>query len=173
MGGVVTANELRKRVGDEHRVVLVDRESRHVFWPSLLWLQVGLREPDKIGRDLATLRKKGIEVIQGEIEAIDLERKTVIVDGSELAADHLVVSLGARLAPDSGGARAGSVPPPLPAGGDGRRPDRQRRGFHAVQLLARPGPGRHGPDGGVDEALPRADGLREPSGPLLRDGGPR
>lgn len=100
VGGVVTANELRKRVGDEHRIVLVDRESRHVFWPALLWLQVGLREPDKIGRDLATLGRKGIEVVQGEIEAIDPDRKTVVVDGRELAADHLVISLGAQLAPE-------------------------------------------------------------------------
>lgn len=44
VGGLVTANELRKRLGKEYRVVLVDRESRHIFWPSLLWLQVGLRE---------------------------------------------------------------------------------------------------------------------------------
>ncbi len=40
IGGLVTANEVRRRVGKEHRVVLVDREARHIFWPSLLWLQV-------------------------------------------------------------------------------------------------------------------------------------
>ncbi len=63
VGGLVTANELRKRLGREHRVVLIDREGRHVFWPSLLWLQVGLRKPDAIVRDLASLEKKGIEVV--------------------------------------------------------------------------------------------------------------
>jgi sulfide:quinone oxidoreductase len=101
VGGLVTANELRKRLGKEHRVVLVDRESRHIFWPSLLWLQVGLREPGKIVRDLALLEKKGIEVIKGQVDRIDAERKVVHIDGVELAADYLVVSLGAQLAPEN------------------------------------------------------------------------
>ena len=52
VGGLVTANELRRRLGKEHRVVLVDRDARHIFWPSLLWLQVGLRKEEAITRDL-------------------------------------------------------------------------------------------------------------------------
>ena len=65
VGGLVTANELRKRLGKEHRVVLVDKDGRHVFWPSLLWLQVSSRKPESIVRDLASLEKKGIDVIHG------------------------------------------------------------------------------------------------------------
>jgi sulfide:quinone oxidoreductase len=100
IGGLVTANELRKRLGKEHRLVLVDRESRHIFWPSLLWLQVGLRKPEKIVRDLAILGKKGIEVIKGSVDRIDAERKVVHVNGTEQATDYLVISLGAQLAPE-------------------------------------------------------------------------
>ena len=100
VGGLVTANELRGRLSKEHRVILVDREDRHIFWPSLLWVQVGLRDPDKIVRDLARLEKKGIEVLKGEVESIDPERKTVRVDDTELAADYVVISLGAQLAPE-------------------------------------------------------------------------
>lgn len=100
VGGLVTANELRKRLGKEHRVVIVDRDGRHIFWPSLLWLQVGLREPDKLARELATLQKKGIEVLKGEVSRIEADRKAVQVNGSELLADYLVVSVGAQLAPE-------------------------------------------------------------------------
>lgn len=100
VGGLVAANELRKRLGREHRIVLVDREARHVFWPSLLWLQVGLREADQISRNLALLQKKGIEVLKGEVAAIDPQQKTVRVGPSTVAADYLVVSLGAELAPE-------------------------------------------------------------------------
>ncbi len=95
VGGLVTANELRKRLGKEHRVVLVDKDGLHVFWPSLLWLQVGSREPERIVRDLASLKKKGIDVIHGQVEQIDPERRVVRVNGTELASDYLVVSLGA------------------------------------------------------------------------------
>jgi sulfide:quinone oxidoreductase len=60
-----------------------------------------LREPGKIVRDLALLEKKGIEVIKGQVDGIDAERKVVHIDGAKLAADYLVVSLGAQLAPEN------------------------------------------------------------------------
>ncbi len=101
VGGVVAASELRKRLGKEHRVVLVDKEGKHIFWPSLLWLQVGLREPARIVKDLASLEKKGIEVVRGQIEAIDPGQKSIQVDGKKLEGDYLVVSLGAQLAPEA------------------------------------------------------------------------
>lgn len=100
VGGVVTANELRQKLGNEHRVVLVDKEAQHVFWPSLLWLQVGQRKPENIVRDLSLLERKGIEVIQGDIDAIDPDQRVVRVNGTDLEADYLVVSLGAQLAPE-------------------------------------------------------------------------
>jgi sulfide:quinone oxidoreductase len=100
VGGLVTSNELRKRLGKEHRVVLVDKDGRHVFWPSLLWLQVGRREPQGIVRDLALLKKKGVEVVTGLVERIDPARRVVHVDGAQLEADYMVVSLGAQLAPE-------------------------------------------------------------------------
>ena len=71
IGGVVAAVELRKKLAQHHRIVLVDREQRHLFSPSLLWLMTGLRTAEAISRPLQRLGRRGIEVIQGEIEAID------------------------------------------------------------------------------------------------------
>lgn len=100
VGGLVAARELRSRLGREHRVVLVDRDRRHIFWPSLLWLQVGLREPKNIVRELAGLEKKGIEVVQGSATRIMPADKALQVEGKELVADYLVLSPGAQLAPE-------------------------------------------------------------------------
>lgn len=100
VGGLITARELRKRLGKEHRVIVVDKTGKHTFWPSLLWLQVGTRKPDGITRDLDGLKKKGIEVIKDEVTHIDPERKTIQFDGNEIEADYIVVSLGAQLAPE-------------------------------------------------------------------------
>ena len=99
VGGLVTSNELRRRLGAEHRVLLVDKNSKHVFWPSLLWLQVGLREPRAITRELAVLERKNIQVIRGEVDSIDPTQRTVRVARQILEADFLVVSLGAQLDP--------------------------------------------------------------------------
>ena len=105
VGGVVAARELRKRLSSRHRVVLVDRESHHLFPPSLLWLITGRRSPGQISRPLARLARKNIEVVRGEIDHIDPEARRVRVAESagpggetrEIDADYLIISLGADL----------------------------------------------------------------------------
>lgn len=111
IGGVVAASLLRKALPRAHRVVLVEREERHVFPPSLLWLMTGQRTPQRISRPLNALRKRGIELIRGNIERINPEARTVKVNGSELTGDYLVIALGAELAPET-------IPGLAPAGHD-------------------------------------------------------
>ena len=99
VGGLVTANELRKQLDRDHRIVLIDREARHVFWPDLLWLAVGTRKAEDFTRDLHVLERKGIEVVRGEVERIDPAQRKVWSNGREWTADFLVLSPGAELAP--------------------------------------------------------------------------
>ncbi|MHB2033868.1 MAG: FAD-dependent oxidoreductase, partial [Gemmatimonadaceae bacterium] len=46
VGGVVAATRLRRGLPRTDRVVLVERETHHVFQPSLLWLAVGNRRAE-------------------------------------------------------------------------------------------------------------------------------
>ncbi len=101
VGGLVTAVALRKRLPKIHRVILVDRERDHLFQPSLLWLMTGARRAGQITRPLDRLRRKGIEVIHGIVEAIDPQRRQATVNGTVLTADALVIALGAELALDA------------------------------------------------------------------------
>jgi sulfide:quinone oxidoreductase len=101
VGGLVAANLLRKALSKEHRVILVEREPAFVFAPSLLWLMTGGRTADQISRPLAGLEAQGIEVVRGEIQRIDAERREVQVDGRTLAGDFLIVALGAELGSDT------------------------------------------------------------------------
>ncbi len=100
IGGVVAASRLRKRLGREHRVVLVEREADHLFQPSLLWLMLGWRTPDQIRRPIARLARRGIEIVRGNVERIDPARRAVMINGREQTADYLIVALGAELAPE-------------------------------------------------------------------------
>jgi sulfide:quinone oxidoreductase len=100
VGGIVAARALRRRLGRRHRVVLIDREPRHLYAPSLLWLMVGQRAPASIQRPLEGLARKGIEVRIGEIEHIDPAARTVTVSGQTLEGDFIVLALGAELAPE-------------------------------------------------------------------------
>lgn len=100
VGGVIAANLLRKRLSAEYKVTLIDREENHVFAPSLLWLMTGDRDAAAISRPLHNLQEKGIEVVRGDIERIDAENRTVLVNGQSISGDYLIVALGAALAPE-------------------------------------------------------------------------
>ena len=100
IGGQVAANHLRRLLGREHRIVLVERERTYVFSPSLLWMIVGTREPAQISRDLGRLARKGIEVIEAEVTAIDPAARRVRTSAGEFSCDYLIVALGAKLAHD-------------------------------------------------------------------------
>lgn len=101
IGGVVAASRLRQWLPREHRVVLIEREATFVFQPSLLWLMTGNRTRENISRPLARLEQIGIELVRGEIDAIDPAGRTVRADGRILSGDYLVLALGAELAPET------------------------------------------------------------------------
>jgi len=101
IGGIVAARRLRRLLGPAHRIVLVERETRHLFQPSLLWLMTGQRTPAGITRPLSSLARQGIEMVQGEVERIDPAQRSVHVAGKTLTGDYLVIALGAELAPET------------------------------------------------------------------------
>ena len=101
VGGLVAANRLRKALPSQHRVILVEREASHVFTPSLLWLMVGARTLPSISRDFERLKRKGIDVVRGEVEAIDPERRRAVVSGQVLQGDYAIVALGADFCPEA------------------------------------------------------------------------
>ena len=101
VGGLVSANELRRRLDRRDRVVLVEREASHLFQPSLLWLMVGRRRRQQIERPLRSLLARGVELIEADVRAIDPQTQQVETAAGVLSADALVVALGAELAPDA------------------------------------------------------------------------
>ena len=77
IGGQVVANELRRTLPREHRVMVIERELTHAFAPSFLWVMMGSRRPEQITRDLRELVRPGVEVRQGDVRTIDLTNRQV------------------------------------------------------------------------------------------------
>lgn len=100
-GGLVTANVLRKALGGPNSITLIDRESDHYFPPSYLWAITGERDPAELHRPLEVLSRRGIDLVRGEIEAIEPEDRAVVVGGKRMTFDYLVLSLGADLKTDA------------------------------------------------------------------------
>lgn len=93
-GGIITANELSKKIGEKVKIILIEKEEKNVFAPSLLWLMVGKRKPKQVYRNTRKIDGAGIEMVIGEIEKADPEQISVTIKGKEYKADYMVVSLG-------------------------------------------------------------------------------
>lgn len=97
-GGLVVANELRKRLGKEHKIILIDKNTKHIFNSSFVWVLMGWREPSQVQKSLEKLNKKKIEYVNAEILQIDPANRLVKTSVQDFAYDYLVISLGADLA---------------------------------------------------------------------------
>jgi sulfide:quinone oxidoreductase len=101
-GGTSLANRLRRRLGpSEARIMVVDKDDRHIYQPGLLFVPFGLAGPRRIVRGRSAQLGPGIEFLRCEVEGVELEaRKVRLADGTRIAYDVLVVGTGAVLAPE-------------------------------------------------------------------------
>ena len=96
-GGLTTAIELGRlaRSGQALDVTLVDRANYHLFTPMLYQVATGLVEPGNVEYPArAIARDYGFRFREGQIDAIDLDAKQVVVGGEALGYDRLVIALG-------------------------------------------------------------------------------
>ena len=99
-GGLVAAHQLARKK-DGHRIVLVERDPVYHFAPSFLWVMSGARRPEQVSVDLRRLTRRGVELVQAEVRAIDVAAGRVETSTGSVPYDRLVVALGAELAPDA------------------------------------------------------------------------
>jgi len=108
-GGVRCALDLEKKLKDNVQVTLVDRNSYHLFLPSLY--EVASAYGTKKDPFAVKLRKticipfgeifegKNINLVQAEISSVDLRAKNIKTKGDEvLFYDYLVIALGSQTA---------------------------------------------------------------------------
>jgi NADH dehydrogenase FAD-containing subunit len=99
--GLTAALELRKRLDDSHRVVVLDPRPDFTFIPSLVWLPFGLRDAADITFPLAPLyARKGIEFRNTAATGFDLDNRVVHTAEGDIRYDRLLLATGPRLAFD-------------------------------------------------------------------------
>lgn len=98
--GSMMANKLRRRLGPEWSITVVDRDNDHVYQPGLLFVPFGVYRPGELVRDRSSFLPDGVDFVVAEIDTVDAVAKTVSLDtGRTLAYDLLVVATGTRTAP--------------------------------------------------------------------------
>ncbi len=101
IGGLAAANFLRRSLPKGSRVVVADRARSATFAASYLWVMSGERKEERLSPPLDRLQRKGIEVIEGEVEHIDPDKREATIGGASISADYLVVALGADFIPET------------------------------------------------------------------------
>ena len=101
-GGVVAAESLAKKLGDEHQITLVSRSRKFLFYPALVRLAFGECEPDDIAFDIRkAMVDRRVRFVEGEVARIHpSERHITFARGDfvgDMPYDFLVLALGRRL----------------------------------------------------------------------------
>jgi sulfide:quinone oxidoreductase len=101
-GGTLTANRLVRKLGrDDVQITVVDQDDRHVYQPGLLFVPFGLADLEEITRPRARQLHAGIRCVQSPIDRVELDgRRVLLVDGTVLRYDMLIVATGAELVPE-------------------------------------------------------------------------
>ncbi len=82
-------------------VTLVSDRPFLFIYPTSIWVVTGEWALDQVTLDLAdAAQRHGFRFVEGAVESISAARRSAVVGGQELAADHLVVAMGGdRLKP--------------------------------------------------------------------------
>ncbi len=92
-GGLTAARRLARYPVD---VTVIDRKNHHTFQPLLYQVATTVLSPGQIAYPIRRIfrGRSNVEVILGDVTAIDLARRTVEVAGAPRAYDYLVVATG-------------------------------------------------------------------------------
>ncbi|MBD2356039.1 NAD(P)/FAD-dependent oxidoreductase [Tolypothrix sp. FACHB-123] len=102
IGGLPVTYELRRLLPKQHQITLISNTPKFTFIPSLPWVGLNLKELESIQLDVENLLiNRGIDWILGEISQIEPELQQIVVNGTVISYDYIVIATGAELALDA------------------------------------------------------------------------
>jgi sulfide:quinone oxidoreductase len=100
-GGTLSANRLRRGLGDDVEITVVDQDNDHVYQPGLLFVPFGMADPEDLVRSRPRQLRAGIDYHRSRVDQVDIDNDRVhLGDGTVLGYDVLVIATGARLLPE-------------------------------------------------------------------------
>jgi NADH:ubiquinone reductase (H+-translocating) len=92
-GGISATRALRDT---PCQVILLDRQNHHLFQPLLYQVATAALSPADIAHPIRSIfrRQDNVQVVMGEVESVDLARRSVLVGEDEVPYDWLVLAPG-------------------------------------------------------------------------------
>ena len=96
-GGFAGLNAAKGLADAPVQVTVLDRKNHHTFQPLLYQVALAVLSPAEIASPIRNVlrRARNTEVLLGEVQGFDLEKRLVRADGLEIPYDYLVVAAGA------------------------------------------------------------------------------
>ena len=95
--GFTCASELKRALGDRHRVTVISKTHEFLFSPWLALLAFGKRTRAELTFSIrAPLEKHGLRFREEEVTRLDLERRRVLTRSGEERYDYLVIATGPK-----------------------------------------------------------------------------
>ena len=99
--GTMVVNKLRRRLGADWHITVVEQSDRHHYQPGYLFLPFGACQPNDLTRPTERFIPAGVDLVQGQIDGVDPGTRVVrLVDSRELSYDYLVIATGTEPRPD-------------------------------------------------------------------------
>lgn len=96
--GLTAALEVKRRGGDDHDVVVIDKNDDFLFVPSLIWVPFKRRNVSDISIPRRQIvEKRGVEFIKASALSVDPDTCTVKTDHGEFIYDQLVIATGPKV----------------------------------------------------------------------------
>lgn len=96
-GGLATAHTLRRRLPDDHKIILFDKTPAFHIGAGKTWVMLGDKRVADISRPRPNLIPNGVGYVETEITAIDAHAGEVSTTHGTYRGDHLVIALGADM----------------------------------------------------------------------------
>ena len=99
--GTMVVNKLRRMLDDEWSITVVDQDDHHLYQPGLLLLPFGVYTPEELVKPRTRFVPRDVDLVLGEIDRVDAAASQVLlVDGTVLDYDQLVIATGTTPRPD-------------------------------------------------------------------------
>jgi sulfide:quinone oxidoreductase len=97
----MVTNKLRRRLGDDWQITVVERSELHYYQPGYLFLPFGTYRAADLVRPTRRYVPDGVELVVGDVARVVPEESTVeLADGRRLGYDYLVIATGTHPRPD-------------------------------------------------------------------------
>lgn len=100
--GTMMANHLQHELNHkEWALTIIDEKEEHYYQPGYLFLPFDLYEPSDIVKTIDEFIPKGVELVKAKINRVfPRENRVLLMDGSNIFYDLLIVATGCKIAPE-------------------------------------------------------------------------